>query len=79
MIHDMNSIRNTFKFKSVFSRVPLAPVFLVIFAALVVVSCADQGTYSLKGTALGYADGTQFVLFELDTDNKSIPKDTLGF
>ncbi len=77
MIHDMNSIRNTFKFKSVFSRVPLAPVFLVIFAALVVVSCADQGTYSLKGTALGYADGTQFVLFELDTDNKSIPKDTL--
>ena len=59
------------------TRVTLAPVFFLIFAVLTLSSCADQGTYTLKGTALGYADGTQFVLFQLDTDSKSIPKDTL--
>ena len=59
------------------TRVTLAPVFFLIFAALTLSSCADQGTYTLKGNALGYADGTQFVLFQLDTDSKSIPKDTL--
>jgi len=40
-------------------------------------SCRDGGTYKIKGTALGYEDGTQFVLFELDAENKSLPKDTL--
>ena len=59
------------------TRVTLAPVFFLIFAVLTLSSCADQGTYTLKGNALGYADGTQFVLFQLDTDSKSIPKDTL--
>ena len=59
------------------TRVTLAPVFFLIFAALTLSSCADQGTYTLNGNALGYADGTQFVLFQLDTDSKSIPKDTL--
>jgi len=59
------------------TRVTLAPVFFLIFAVLTLSSCADQGTYTLKGTALGYADGTQFVLFQLDTDSKSIPKDTI--
>ncbi len=73
----MIQTQNNRLISAVLGRWTTAPLIYMIFAGLTVMSCADQGTYTLKGNALGYADGTQFVLFELDSDSKSIPKDTL--
>jgi thiol-disulfide isomerase/thioredoxin len=77
MIKDMISTQNNRLISVVLGRWATALMFFLLFTVLTVVSCADQGTYTLKGTALGYADGTKFVLFELDSDSKSNPKDTL--
>ena len=40
-------------------------------------ACANEESYTLNGSALGYDDGTEMVLFELDFNSNSIPKDTL--
>ncbi len=50
---------------------------IIALAGILLIACASNGSYTIKGSALGYPDGTELVLFELDTDNKTMPKDTL--
>ena len=48
-----------------------------LFVTLLLSACASEGSYTIKGTALGYPDGTELILFELDAQSKTQPKDTL--
>ena len=50
-----------------------------LFITVLFISCnqTDSNTYSLDGNALGYADGTEVFLFEIDGNNQSSIKDTL--
>jgi thiol-disulfide isomerase/thioredoxin len=54
-----------------------ASLATLALVGLLMGACASEGSYTVKGTALGYPDGTELILFELDTENKSNPKDTL--
>ena len=50
-----------------------------LFITVLFISCnnTDSNTYTLDGNALGYADGTELLLFEIDGNNQSSVKDTL--
>jgi len=50
-----------------------------LFITVLFISCnnTDSNTYTLDGNALGYADGTEVYLFEIDGNNQSSIKDTL--
>lgn len=50
-----------------------------LFITVLFISCnnTDSNTYTLDGNALGYADGTEVFLFEIDGNNQSSIKDTL--
>lgn len=50
---------------------------LLVMIGAFLSACANEGRYTIKGSALGFSDGTELILFELDQDNKSVPKDTL--
>ena len=69
--HFMNSMLQTGK---IFNQVKL---WAFGFASLLIFSCGGENSYMIQGSALGYPDGVQLVLFELDKDSKTQPKDTL--
>ena len=50
-----------------------------LFITVLFISCnnTDSNTYTLEGNALGYADGTEVFLYEIDGNNQSTIKDTL--
>ncbi|MEM7084641.1 MAG: TlpA disulfide reductase family protein [Bacteroidota bacterium] len=50
-----------------------------LFITVLFISCnsSDSDTYKLDGNALGYTDGTEVLLFEIDDNNQSSIKDTL--
>ncbi len=50
---------------------------LVLFAVISIISCKEDNSYTMKGTALGFEDGTKLYLFEFDHQNKSSIIDTL--
>lgn len=50
---------------------------LLVMIGAFLSACANEGRYTIKGSALGFSDGTELILFELDDNSKSVPKDTL--
>ncbi|MGB1137217.1 MAG: DUF4369 domain-containing protein, partial [Flavobacteriaceae bacterium] len=70
----MNSMPKTGKTGKIFNQIKL---WAFGFASLLIFSCGGENSYMIQGSALGYPDGVQFVLFELDKDSKTQPKDTL--
>lgn len=50
---------------------------LLVMIGAFLSACANEGRYTIKGSALGFSDGTELILFELDDNSKSGPKDTL--
>jgi thiol-disulfide isomerase/thioredoxin len=50
---------------------------LLVMISAFLSACTNEGSYTIKGSALGFSDGTELILFELDQDSKSVPKDTL--
>jgi peroxiredoxin len=52
-------------------------LIILLFSALLIISCNSGDEYSLKGNAYGFADGTKVFLFEVDQNNQSSAKDTL--
>lgn len=53
-------------------------LFLIVLSVAFLVSCQDnQDTYTLKGNAFGFDDGTSIVVFTMDENNESKALDTL--
>jgi len=52
---------------------------IYLFITIIFISCAenDSGSAKLEGNAMGYADGTEVYLFEIDGNNQSEVLDTL--
>ena len=52
---------------------------ITLFITILFISCGENSsdTFSLEGNALGYADGTEVLLYEIDGNNQSSVKDTL--
>lgn len=52
--------------------------FIALFITLLILSCSkDSDTYSLKGNAYGFADGTTIYVYTIEDNNQPQPIDTL--
>ena len=65
------------KYKMMVTPTLKSTSLLSLALSLILSACNSEGSYTIKGSALGYGDGTELILFELDAENKSNPKDTL--
>ncbi|MAO07444.1 MAG: peroxiredoxin [Alteromonas sp.] len=50
---------------------------LFVFAAILLISCNEEDTYSLKGNAFGFEDGTHIYVYQIDDNNNTSVIDTL--
>jgi thiol-disulfide isomerase/thioredoxin len=50
--------------------------FILLLLAISILGCSNEESYTLKGTATGFEDGTEIYLQELGPNNKRIALDT---
>lgn len=61
------------------SKFRIMKIVLSLVAALLFLSCSnsDSNSYKINGNALGFADGTQVFIYELDANSQPVVNDTL--